>query len=263
MESLCHSDSAFVTLTYADDTIPHGASLVPVHLSEFVKRLRDRVSPQRIRFYGVGEYGDKSERPHYHVILFGYATCLRGRSAYDERRSNCCSQCDRIRDAWGFGNILLGSVTPESVGYVCGYIVKNMRRTDDHRLNGRWPEFSRMSLKPGIGFDALWEVADTLMKYNLDERDEDVPTGARVGSRLNPYGRYLRRKLRELIGRDPKAAPLEDEEMLALWDRAKMEAPKGGELRRVLFKNLLIDASEQRVLQMQTRMKVYKQEKLI
>lgn len=263
METLCHSDNAFVTLTYAEDTIPHGGSLVPAHLSEFVKRLRDRVSPVKIRYYGVGEYGDQTQRPHYHAILFGYATCLAGRSRYGERRSSCCSQCDRVREAWGFGNVWLGSVTSESVGYVCGYIVKNMRRTDDHRLNGRWPEFARMSLKPGIGFDALWEVADVIMKYGLDERMEDVPLGARVGSQVKPYGRYLRTKLRTLIGRDDIEAVFEDEEMLALWNAAKVAAPKGGEVRRTIFRNMLIEAGEQRVLQMATRMKLFKSEKMI
>lgn len=269
MESLCHADNAFVTLTYADDALPVGGSslpsLIPDHLSEFMKRLRSRISPASVRFYGVGEYGDKTERPHYHVLLFGYPTCLRGRSAYSERRVDCCSQCDRVRDAWGYGHVGLGSVTTESVGYTVSYIVKNMRRTDDHRLQGRWPEFARMSLRPGIGFDALWEVADVIMKYGLDKKIGDVPTNVMIGKKQMPYGRYLRRKLRELIGNDPSSVRgvFEDEEMLALWEAAKVATPSGGEVRRNLFKNMLLDAGEQRIANMTARLKIFKKESSI
>lgn len=258
LESLCHSDNAFVTLTYADEFVPKDLSLDPATFTLWLKRFREKISPQRVRFYGVGEYGDKSARPHYHALLFGYATCLRGRSMYSKTRVNCCSQCDLVRDTWGLGHVGLGSVTPESVGYVVSYIVKNMRRTDDHRLNGRWPEFSRMSLRPGIGYGALDEITQTLMKYNLDD-EMLTPTQLGHGKRFRPLGRYLRSKLSDMIAMNP--GEYNDEEVLALWDTAKAATPQGGEIRRTYFKNLLMDAAEQRVLNMKTRMKIHKQEK--
>lgn len=208
LETLCHSDNAFVTLTYADDMLPSDLSLDPVILRNFLKRLRARIEPRRIRFYAVGEYGANGSReinPHYHVILFGYPTCLRGRSVYSKLRVNCCSQCDLIRDVWGVGFISLGTVTMQSAGYCCEYITKNMRRTDDARLEGRWPEFARMSLRPGLGYNAMWEPADTLMRYDLEKRDGDVPVGGRIGKRISPYGRYLRQQLRKMVGKDAKA----------------------------------------------------------
>ena len=36
------------------------------------KRLRDRVGYGRFRFYACGEYGETTNRPHYHAILFNY-----------------------------------------------------------------------------------------------------------------------------------------------------------------------------------------------
>jgi len=256
LESLTHSANAFVTLTYADEHLPKDLSLDPATLTGFLKRLRSRISPQRIRFYAVGEYGDESQRPHYHALLFGYQSCLRGRSIYSTRRPDCCSSCDRIRDTWGLGYVGLGSVTPESVGYVVGYIVKNMRRTDDWRLKGRWPEFSRMSLRPGIGFGALDELTQTIMRYNLD--DEPVTT-LRHGKSRRQLGRYLNRKLEQMLGQEKGV--YNDEEVLALWDTAKAATPQGGEIRRNYFKNLLMDASVQRVRNMSARMKIHKSEK--
>lgn len=253
LESLCHAESAFVTLTYAEDMLPKDMSVQPVELQLFMKRLRTSIEPKKVRFYGVGEYGDKSERPHYHVLLFGYGTCLRGRSAYSKLAGSCCSQCDKIRDLWGKGLVELGTVTSESVRYVCGYMTKNMRHRHDSRLKGREPEFARMSLRPGIGYYALDEISQSIMQYELENRDE-VYEGVRVGKVVKPYGRYLRGKLHEMMGKEK--LPYVDEEVLAMYEAASVATPQGGEPRRVLLRNMIADAGEQRVRNMMARAKL-------
>lgn len=70
-------------------------------------------------------------------------------------------------------------------------------------LNGRHPEFSRMSLKPGIGALSLHEIQQALetdlgceeIAINLD-----VPMALNIGRKQVPLGSYLRRKLREKYG---------------------------------------------------------------
>lgn len=263
LETLCHSENAFVTLTYADEFLPKDLSLDPVTLQLFMKRLRKAISPRLIRYYGVGEYGDKSERPHYHLILFGYQTCLHGRSMYTRYRTNCCSQCDTIRDAWGLGHVGLGSATVESAGYVAGYITKNMRRTDDPRLKGRWPEFARMSLRPGIGYHALWEMADTMMRYRLDEVMEDVPQAMRMGKSLKSMGRYLRRQLRTMVGREEIAvlAQLESE-MLAMYESATNGAEAlPPEVKKLMFREYLLDQSAGKRASMRAKSKIFNSER--
>jgi hypothetical protein len=37
-----------------------------------MKRLRKKIQPLKIRFFHCGEYGDKTRRPHYHALIFGY-----------------------------------------------------------------------------------------------------------------------------------------------------------------------------------------------
>lgn len=271
LESQLYSENAFVTLTYADDTLPEDMSLQPVHLRNFLKKLRsyteyhtrqqlkclkvgkaridDEVRKRRVRFYAVGEYGDDTARPHYHVMLFNHPTCLRGGSQYSKVSTKCCSVCDRIRGTWGFGNVLLGNVTPASAAYVVSYIVKNMRHRHDPRLNGREPEFSRMSLRPGIGFGALSGVTQTYLDYGLDQGE--APTRLVHGGKPKPLGRYLRTKLAEMLGMERMGV---DDEMLALWEVAK-SAP-AGEIRRTYFKNLLIEAGEQKVRNMEARQKL-------
>ena len=73
-----HTDNAFVTLTYADDQLPDGNSLCPEDVTKFLKRLRKRIDPVKIRYFLCGEYGEGStSRPHYHLILFGLPSCVR------------------------------------------------------------------------------------------------------------------------------------------------------------------------------------------
>lgn len=91
-----------------------------------------------------------------------------------------------------------------------------------------------MSNRPGIGLDALWEVASELMRYEgLDDRisQADVPVSLRHAAKQLPLGRYLRVKLREMIGREGKAPDVAirkiEEELfpLRVAARSSSEAP--------------------------------------
>lgn len=217
LEALLHKENCFVTLTYDESKrsttgeINSNAPLQlnPKHLSDWLKRFRARISPLHVRFFAVGEYGDAQGRPHYHVVLFGWSVCKRGRTkrALGSTRSdwaNCCSSCRLIGETWGHGDIEIGEFNPKTAAYTAEYTVKKMTRKDDPRLKGRFPEFARMSLKPGIGADAMHQVASDLMLHRLDERS-DVPTSLRHGAREWPLGRYLTRKLRRLSGKEENA----------------------------------------------------------
>lgn len=213
LEAMEFTGNCFVTLTYSDDELkncigaaPHLLpSLMPKHLQDWLKRYRKVMYPQKIRFYAVGEYGDETGRPHYHLALFGANPCIFGRSRYSKVRSDCCVVCDTIRDTWGRGHIFVGELEAASAGYIAGYVIKKMTSPDDRRLLGRHPEFARMSRRPGIGAWAMDEVAHGLLNYSLDERLVDVPDSLRHGAKLLPLGRFLKRKLRERIGRDVQA----------------------------------------------------------
>lgn len=208
LEAKCHEHSAFLSLTYSDQNLPLSSNglptLNPKHLQDWLKRFRKEILPLKIRFFAVGEYGDETNRPHYHAIIYGYRSCEYINSRYSKFRTNCCRQCDLVRDTWQLGNVYLGTVDPESMQYCAGYTVKKLTKEDDPRLNGRHPEFARMSTRPGLGYDALHEVASTLMQFNLDERD-DVPSSLQHGKKILPLGRYLRQNLRLMVGKEKNA----------------------------------------------------------
>lgn len=255
LEAAQHEHNAFVTLTYDDEHLPVSGSLVPKDYVDWLKRLRARVAPSTFRYFLVGEYGDVTERPHYHAALFGFRSCEFGESRYSRVRTKCCYWCELVRESWGKGNVFLGTLEDDSAGYMAGYVTKKMTSKDDPRLHGRHPEFGRMSLKPGIGYNALWDIADALLKYELDLVMEDVPNQLQHGMKKLPLGRYLRRKLRTMVGSEENApqAVIDamGKEMLPL--RLAARSSSDGSLKKAI-----VDAGSQQYLNMSGKAKLWK-----
>lgn len=203
LEGMMHSESSFITLTYAPEHLPKDGSLCPKDLQDFLKRLRRKLEPKKIRFYAVGEYGEINFRPHYHIALFGYPPCHT--PTRNGKGCGACPTCTLIRDSWGLGLTDVGysRIEKDAAQYVAGYVTKKMTRKDDPRLGGRHPEFARMSNRPGIGFGVIHRIVEFLTSSNGCEaiiRAGDVPMSLSHSGRSWPLGRYLRSKIREQLG---------------------------------------------------------------
>ena len=95
------NDSVFVTLTYSND------NLVDVNKREiqlWIKKLRNL--GLEFKYYAVAEYGERTSRPHYHVLLFI--------QDYSEKLPYATS----LLDTWDKGIIDVANVTPASIHYV-------------------------------------------------------------------------------------------------------------------------------------------------
>ena len=203
LESTLHRHSCFVTLTYDETHLPKDNSLSVPHYQQFIKRLR-RVTNKKIVYYIVGEYGDTTVRPHYHAVLFGIH-CPEG--LIERKKINNLnlywSEQKLLARCWTRGNIHVGTVTPFSLQYSCGHLTKAMTKSTDPRLNGKYPEFARMSLKPAIGKNAIqpianWHLSKEGSKYV--EKHGDVINAVRIDGKLWPLGQYLTRELRRAVG---------------------------------------------------------------
>lgn len=261
LEMHLHSDNTFVTLTYNPENLPEDQSVNPRHSSLFLKKLRKAIYPAKLRYYCVGEYGDETERPHYHLALFGYPNCSYGRTRHSARRSTCCPSCDLILRTWGLGSILLGTLETASAQYLAGYVTKKMTQKGDSRLNGRHPEFARMSNRPGLGADAMPEVASALMMQNHDEDMADAPSALRHGKKLWPLGRYLQQQLRMHLGKEKQAPQAVIDkisaEMLPLRIAARNDSQNPS------FTRHLVKSQNQAALNQATRAKIFKQGKTL
>lgn len=158
-----HDFSVFVTLTYDDEHLPADRCVSKRVLSDFIRRLRRSVDFP-VRFFGVGEYGELSFRPHYHALLFGihFADAVELKRAADGSPLFRSATLERL---WPFGLSSFGTVTFASAQYVAGYCVKKIsgplaadyyRRVDatTGEVYNLTPEFGLMSRRPGIG--ATW-----------------------------------------------------------------------------------------------------------
>lgn len=172
-ESKEHKDFCFVTLTYAPEFLPDSYSLVPSHLSSFVKRLRRNLEYKgvtyKIRYFGCGEYGERRGRPHYHLFIFGLKP----------------EDFDCVYKSWKFGRI--DCQVPMDSGnasqYVAGYVTKKQSKV--HYGPDRVPPFSRQS--KGLG----WSYVSKFPRFTQVVKN---------GQYTRYIGRYLRNKLAEKFG---------------------------------------------------------------
>lgn len=172
MECKEYKNNWFLTITYDPEHVPFGhtinketgelienMTLVPKDLQDFLKRLRRSweydYRHKGIRFFACGEYGEKYGRPHYHLCVMNLPIPDEELEfMFTNHEGDQIFNCEKIRKIWGKGLISVGQVTFNSAAYVARYIMKKQKGPDAdwyYQSQGKAKEFTRMSLKPGIG----------------------------------------------------------------------------------------------------------------
>lgn len=179
------SGASFVTLTYDDrhilrspSLITHAGTLSKHHLQVFFKRLRRRRGKdglkEPIKYYACGEYGDTTNRPHYHAIIFNCD------SAYLNRYPRDDDPRKLLDILWHHGvRNEASTVTEGRIQYVAGYIEK--------KLFGELGERAYRDVEPpfqissnGIGKEfALRNYEQILYDAVIKIRDKSVPVPAK------------------------------------------------------------------------------------
>lgn len=172
-EQQLHERSSFLTLTYADDHLPADQGLCLRDTQLFIKRARQELG--QLRYYLCGEYGERTNRPHYHMALFGHDFHQDRELVERNFQGDPVYKSEWLDWIWKKGGCRIGNLTTQSAGYVARYCMKKVTgaRAPSH-YGAKRPDFATMSLKPGIG--AGW-----LDKFKTDVYpvDEVVINGAR------------------------------------------------------------------------------------
>ena len=148
-ESKLHEKNCFVTLTYEEEKLPEGGTLVKDHVSGFMKNLRKRKG-QGVRFFACGEYGEKTKRPHYHIILFNCS--FDDKVLWKKTRSKQNLYISQeLKEIWKNGICTVQDLTIGTAMYCAQYSLKKVigAKAESHYA-GRIPEFALMSRNPGI-----------------------------------------------------------------------------------------------------------------
>lgn len=199
-ESTMHSESCFLTLTFAPEHLPADGCVSKRDIQLFMKRLRKFVSPVRVRYLACGEYGSKHLRPHYHLVIFGYNFPDRYLFQYNKRTHSKYYRSSSLEKLWPFGHCIIGNVSFESCSYVARYTLKKgfgASVKENAKNSGLTPEFVVMSNRPGIG--ATWYE-----KFKSDVFPSDkMPVLTRKGIiHIKParyYEKLLERESPELL----------------------------------------------------------------
>lgn len=219
MEMQDHKGTAFVTLTYNNEHLvkccerslylhdrvdPSTGELasVPVYslnlrdIQLWKKRLNKywyNLTGKRLRYFGCGEYGDESFRPHYHFLVFGLDLNLLTDlhvSGLSRSGANRLYESKIMTDIWSHGNVLLGRGTYNSAGYCARYVLK--KRVGINRLwyseHNLAPPFLNMSRRPGIGINFLQShISDLICSEGIN----DLQVSTENGHKTIKVSRYL------------------------------------------------------------------------
>lgn len=191
-EASFHEENSFLTLTYSDNNIPPHGSLRYDDLTRFVQRLKidlKRKTGTVIKYYAVGEYGDRSLRPHYHACLFGHAFL-------DQRivvatTPHLLWTNPYLERIWGLGQVRVGALDFATARYTASYITKKLRakqkyvRTDEQTGELIAVEQPKAFMSRNIGKD-WWNQ----WGHQLKDHDHVVINGQR-GKPPKAYDRWL------------------------------------------------------------------------
>lgn len=155
-EMFMNEDNCFITLTYAPECLPLTQDGFPTlcirDYQLFMMRLRKRLgaSGVKIRYFIAGEYGKKGNRPHYHLIIFGWKPddiqIWSRKGGYNVYRSELIEKC------WTKGYCLVGvDCGPAVAKYCAAYVTKKFEQTESGRSASALPQFTKGSLQGGLG----------------------------------------------------------------------------------------------------------------
>lgn len=186
-EASMHESCCFLTLTYDQDHVPTTdwqdlespdkqydiglgslpeLTLMPRHVQLFIKNLRRHLEYNRkkstfdhvdhpIRYFAVGEYGSKTHRPHYHIIIFGWSPS--DKRLFKMHNGKPVYLSKMVESLWSFGFSSVSDVNTAVAKYAARYVTKKFARlnSSDDFENCVIPEFILQSKKCG-GIGAPW-----------------------------------------------------------------------------------------------------------
>ncbi len=194
---MCES-AYFITLTYDQDKVPwefvdSNGELLPVMVvskkdcQDFLKRLRKNIQPFKVRYFLISEYGPRTLRPHYHLILFNFPQLLNG------------ELLNILDKSWGNGFVSCSPVNDSRISYCVNYCLDNSTLPDYLPKN-----FMLCSRKPGIG-SCLFDDGN-VCDYIRNSKRHSTPIYSDGETKSFATPRYYKDKLLDRVALDQIAA---------------------------------------------------------
>lgn len=241
-------DKVFLTLTYDDEHLPDGNTLVKRDVQLFLKRLRKAIEPLKIKYFCCGEYGseEKSNRPHYHLIIYGLSV---NHPVFTEIKKIPSANITYVGlgKIWDLGFVTVSPVTPKHCAYVAKYCLKKLGGAKGEEFyKGRQPEFALSSR--GIGLEWAKQHHDKLVRdmsvsigrekcavprYYVDKVFDIVDKAKRRRFIKKSQDEALDRKFIEMMN---AGIDVSDRHAIEQWRKDRHAAKFGSFFRRLMMK---------------------------
>lgn len=234
LEAKQHEFNYWLTLTYDEEHLPIAeeikyngvtytndgtweGTLYDKDIKKFINSLRQkyhRLGHDGIKYFYCGEYGTKTQRPHYHIILLNCPLDLT--QFYDchvDTNYKAHWKSNEIETYWKEGMIDICELEWSDAAYTARYCTKklNTKSKEWYCENGKYPEYVQMS--KGIGFKYLKDHLNEI--YETDEIIMRTVKG-NIGSSKPP--KAFDRKLEQW---DPEMLEIIKESRKAAGERAE------------------------------------------
>lgn len=243
MELQYHQEAYFLTLTYDDQHVPityypdpetgeaqPALTLRKKDFQAFMKRLRKRCEPDKLRFFACGEYGGQTHRPHYHAIVFGLR--LNDLVLYEHAPKGDLYQSNFLTSVWAtrkaprrhgsvtpltadpdyfsepWGRVLASKVTWATCAYVARYTTKKLYGPDAVAYDQFNLERPFLDCSKGLGRQYYEDHAQAVQDFDyINIATEDGGRKFRA-----PY--YFERFIQDDLGDDAYAVRKADKQAL-------------------------------------------------
>lgn len=183
-EAKYHKKACFITLTFDNKILldknskayKYGANASFVfninnskeYFKKFIKRLRKKYYEKNITFYHVGEYGEKTKRPHHHAIIFGI-------NFEEDRTEMQLSKTGKtqyfsktLSELWACGRVSIQDLNSNNTIYICQYTLKKFKNNE---LNKRYKSIMSFSNRSKMNIKWARRNATEIIKGYLSDLD--------------------------------------------------------------------------------------------
>lgn len=184
-ESKYHKKACFITLTFDNHILldkkskavnkygAHPGFVFNINNSKeyfknFIKRLRKKYSDKRITFYHVGEYGEKTKRPHHHAIIFGINFEEDRYEAPKSKTGHSQFYSKTLNDLWSCGMTSIEDINEANICYIAQYSLKKFKNNE---LNKQYRPIQSFSNRAKMNIKWVRRNASEIIKGYIEDKD--------------------------------------------------------------------------------------------
>ena len=183
-ESKYHKKACFITLTFDNKilldknskAVKYGANASFVfninnskeYFKKFIKRVRKKFSDKSIIFFHIGEYGEKTHRPHHHCILYGI-NFEEDRFEIEKSKSGKTQYFSKtLAELWACGRCTVQDLNSNNTIYICQYTLKKFKNNE---LNKKYKSIMSFSNRSKINIKWVRRNPEEIIKGYIKDND--------------------------------------------------------------------------------------------